>query len=296
MDAYSGSGCLYYNTVNAKEKGDDWIFSECLDLGAGVYDLSFFYRTYKNFAKRTECFTVMLGQEPTPEAMTLTVADFDQISVPDSKYPAQYLTQLTLDAPGKWYIGFHATSDLSQGYLLIDDVKLAERGELPPFYESDFSNRFSEWTPYDPAPNRFDSWSNATEEGREGAIAALKTFRIANEPAILASPAFKIGAAETVEMEIEYKLVTTNEADRLAVVMGQENTRAALVDEIASLEPAADWTTVTIDVPARDYERCVFAFKPKRAARDKDVEYKVGSVTLTPQRTRQFCSHRPCRR
>lgn len=283
MDAYSGSGCLYYNTVNAKEKGDDWIFSECLDLEAGVYDLSFFYRTYKNFAKRTECFTVMLGQEPTPEAMTLTVADFDQISVPDSKYPAQYLTQLTLDAPGKWYIGFHATSDLSQGYLLIDDVKLAERGELPPFYESDFSNRFSEWTPYDPAPNRFDSWSNATEEGREGAIAALKTFRIANEPAILASPAFKIGAGETVEMEIEYKLVTTNEADRLAVVMGQENARAALVDEIASLEPAADWTTVTIDVPARDYERCVFAFKPKRAARDKDVEYKVGRVTLTPK-------------
>lgn len=275
--AYSNGTCLNYDSNQA---GDDWIFSECIEMPAGEMDFSFFYRTYKNITDRVENFKVMLGTSPDPQSMILTLADLKGITVSGLDHK-KFRTRFTLSEGGKYYLGFYTDSPASKGYLVIDDILLEPYKALPPFYISDFTKRFEEWTVYKPMIAQFDQWTLTREEGKEGEFIQMKTFK-SNAPGLFVSPGFQMEKDIPVRLDLEYALITPNEKDTLGLYMGCENHPDSLTTLVTLLPGTTGWTTAFKLVNVEKSGRYFFAFKAQKAANDKNVLYKIGEFKLTP--------------
>lgn len=276
---YSGSTCLYYNS---DQPGDDWIFSECIEIPAGESELSFFYCTYKNFADRKESFKVMLGTSPDPESMTTTLVDLEDVSAYTPQEHVKVMSQINLSEGGKYYLGFYTYSKVRGGYIAIDDISLKSYKEEPPFYQSDFTNRFDEWTRYKLLTTGFDQWTAVEEAGKDSKLVQLKTFKTST-PGMFASPGFRMEEGKPIKLEMEYALITTNPNDRMGLYMGNENHPDSLTTLIEKLPGTTDWTnyvqTVTVDKTGRYF----FAIKPEKAGKEKGVLYKLAQFKLTPE-------------
>lgn len=279
--AYSGSTCLYYTSTKA---GDDWIFSECIEIPAGEFELSFFYATYKNIVTRKENFKIMLGTSPDPESMTITVADFNDVNNSTPQKHMKVIRKIKMDTEGKYYIGIYTYSAASQGEIVIDDISLKAYEVQTPFYTSDFTNRFNEWTRYYPLATTYDQWTPTVEEGRESKIVQLKTFRPTTMPGLFTSPGFQLEAGKPIRLDFEYALITTNTNDKMGLYMGNENHPDSLTTLIELLPETteAGWTTYTKTITPDKTGRYFFAIKAKEAGKEKDVLYKIGKFELIP--------------
>ena len=277
--AYSGTTCLYYDSSFA---GDDWIFSECIEIPAGDLEFSFFYRTFKNFADRKENFKIMLGTSPDPESMTIEVANFKETSFSDPQEQMKVIRRFTMAENGKYYIGFYTDSPVTRGFIAIDDISLRKYEEKTPFYLSDFTDRYDEWTPYKLYATSFDQWTKVTEEGKEYDIVQLKTFKASTQPGIFASPGFKIEKDQAIDLEMEYALLSSNENNRFGLYMGNENHPDSITTLVEELPVTTDWEIYRKTVSVEQSGRYFFAIKALKVDKDKNSFYKLGYFKLTP--------------
>lgn len=120
------TGDYTYSIRTDTETNDDWLFSECYELEAGVcYNLKFYYRSRYSY----ENLTVYLGTNNTNTAMT------DLIFEDPEFYSNEYIEAnipLTVETTGAYYIGWHTSGSTSGKYFIyIDDVSLNKNQNSP---------------------------------------------------------------------------------------------------------------------------------------------------------------------
>lgn len=192
--------------AGSSELSDDWAFSECLELSAGTYDLSWFYRTERgwNDDSRRQDLHVYVGSAPDADSMEIKVSDLCGFLVAGVEWE-KALAKVEIPEDGLYYIGFHNTSAAGAGLMQIDRIELLDSDdclELP--YESDFVNRQGEWYRYNPSEN-FAQW----EAGNEG----MRLFREPNTDIAggvhtegrLVTPALRVEPNKTVSVKVGYR-------------------------------------------------------------------------------------------
>lgn len=115
--AHSGSNFLYYQ-YNSTHAADDWAFTKCINLNAGAYTLSFWYRA-KGFPEKLE---VKMGTVQTAAGMTQMVVSLPSIN--GFTY-TRSSSSVTITTTGTYYIGLHAISDADEFLLIVDDLSLS---------------------------------------------------------------------------------------------------------------------------------------------------------------------------
>lgn len=108
------------NNAPDSERKDDWLISPPLRLAAGkVYKLTFGSRKLYD----AETLTVALGANPRAEAMTTILVPATEITNDRSE---ERTLDVTVEADGIYFIGFHAGSPRNAGALYISPFTLAE--------------------------------------------------------------------------------------------------------------------------------------------------------------------------
>ena len=235
-DAYSGTAALAYSS-QAGVDGDDYIFSECIELPADSLVLSFFYRTFRNIDYYHENFSAALYSAPDPDSVFMTLQDYPGICVPGMEYE-KAIFRFSLEQPRKIYIGFHSYSEKGNGVIFIDDIKVDRNRPLDPLYASDFGQRASEWETY----NRgilFDQWQFSPLDGTDTVANITRRYRYTDYPAgCMVSPAFRMPAGEDIFADVDYSIRqhgTPRPGDTIEFYMGHENHPDSLNVLIAKL-------------------------------------------------------------
>ena len=100
---------------------DDWLVLSPIKMKKGYsYDLSYDVAGTSN--RYTQKLTLMMGNQPTPEAMTTIVRNLTEYKTRSFQTEKVCVKP---EADGVYYIGFHVTSESSQGNLLIDNIKVS---------------------------------------------------------------------------------------------------------------------------------------------------------------------------
>jgi hypothetical protein len=123
-NTYNNSGSYCFRKALSFQDDNDWLFTTCLDLTAGVnYQLDYYY---KNFELVTPC---SLEARIGTAADTLMTDIIVSNPIPgDTAY--QYSSNLfSVNATGIYYIAFRAYSNLGTGTssLRIDDINISEQ-------------------------------------------------------------------------------------------------------------------------------------------------------------------------
>ena len=108
----------YYKYDENKLPADDWFISPKIHLTAGtkykvLYSARVFSKSYP------ENFKVCLGTAPTPEGMTIEIADHPNFNSGQLMNFEQYVT---IEADGDYYLGFYCYSAVDMYRLCIDNV------------------------------------------------------------------------------------------------------------------------------------------------------------------------------
>ncbi|MCC3151495.1 T9SS type A sorting domain-containing protein [Hymenobacter sp. BT770] len=116
-----------YNDADITVGANDWFYTPALALATGQsYRLSFYYRVATG--GYTERLEVKYGTAATPAGQTTTI--FTNNAITNTAYTVanNASTPAVLDitpTTGTYYIGFHAISGASQGFLAVDDVVIS---------------------------------------------------------------------------------------------------------------------------------------------------------------------------
>lgn len=114
--AYMG----WNNNAADGETKDDWLFSPGIRMEPGkVYHLSFGERKLYD----PETLTVMMGRNPRISAMDRKLLDTHQVT---EERAVERTVEITVDAAGIYFFGFHATSPRNSGALYVSDFSVSE--------------------------------------------------------------------------------------------------------------------------------------------------------------------------
>ena len=116
-EGMNNSNCVVY-TYNPSEPANDWLFTKCIDLSAGNYQLNFFYRAESE--DYSEKLKVHLSQAPN-SAATFTTPIIDLDSIIETTFTLAS-APFTVSDDGIYYIGFNAYSDADKWNLYLDSV------------------------------------------------------------------------------------------------------------------------------------------------------------------------------
>jgi len=127
--AASGTNSMRYNYSASGVTGDDWFFTNAIQMQAGgTYQLQFKYRGYGSL---NEAMEVKVGNAPTPAGQSTTV--FSNTSFNSATYTtttagtaAGQVASFTATTSGVYYFGFHAISPGNQWYIYVDDVQVTQ--------------------------------------------------------------------------------------------------------------------------------------------------------------------------
>lgn len=205
--AYNGTGAISHHKTATNPNGD-WAFSGCIEIPAGTYDLSFFYRTFLNGKTPklyAQNFAVCLGKEPKAEAMTQTLYTSDADVLAYEKRYKKVAEKITVAEDGKYYLGVKCNSSSAYGVLYIDDIRISANDAEPQTlvsYDADFST----WYHYDPS-SQFSQW---TDNNNDAITASQVIYNAGNPqtdlPGLLVSPAFSIDENSTVTATVDYSM------------------------------------------------------------------------------------------
>ncbi len=267
--AYDGDYDLMHTNYSG-EPSDDWAYSECFHLPVGKYDVSLFYRGRTYFASDdyNQSFEVKMGQDCTPEAMTISVGQSDNEDVYQPAYRKMgKVVEITEE--GDYYLGIHSTSVANQGETHIDavSVKPAEEGLALPF-ESDFANDSTAWTWYNSNARNFTKWQ--VEDGKAALHRTTEDSWNYFE-GLLVTPKLSLVAGAKVNVEVAYKV--TCDADTLSLQLygGKENNPSAM-KVLAKLPTDKDTYTYEM-VPQEDETEYYFGFRTNTNPDDQDTYY-----------------------
>lgn len=236
--AYNGTGAISHHQKAADANGD-WAFSGCIEIPAGTYDLSFFYRTFlhgKTSDLYAQNFSLCLGSEPKAEAMTQTLYTSPADALAYEKRYKKVAEKITVAESGKYYLGVKCTSQSAYGVLYLDDIRISTEAAEPQeltSYDADFST----WYHYDPS-EQFSQWTEAA-----GAISASQNiFNAGNPqtelPGILVSPAFSIAKDATVTATLDYSMAIAD-----ASVSDEEKSKMKTALYVATTDSPESFTT-----------------------------------------------------
>ena len=129
VDANNDANTWYYSVKSAKYRqstttgADDYLFTPCFNLKSDCsYELSF--DGYGTNARYINLVDVVLATAPTAEAATpVTTEPFTYANTSTSVDNHKVIISPATD--GKYYIGFHLTSEKSMGTFTIDNVVLS---------------------------------------------------------------------------------------------------------------------------------------------------------------------------
>lgn len=102
---------------------DDWLITPALIMEPEV---EYEFGIDAKASGYPERFEVMIGTEPTVEAMTTTIIPATVVEGYDVSHLTGRFTVPASKADGKYYIGIHATSDADQFTLTIDNISVVE--------------------------------------------------------------------------------------------------------------------------------------------------------------------------
>lgn len=285
-DAYSGTAALAYSS-QAGVDGDDYIFSECIELPADSLVLSFFYRTFRNIDYYHENFSVGLYSAPDPDSAVLMLQDYPEICIPGQEYE-KAIFRFSLDQARKLYIGFYSYSEKGNGFIFIDDVKVDYVRPLDPLYASHFGQRASEWEAY----NRgilFDQWQFSALNGSDTIAHITRRYRSVDYPAgLLVSPAFRMEANEDIIIDLDYAIRQFGAArpgDTLELYMGHENHPDSLNVLVASLCSPDSLSRHYTDTLNFDTDQTVhFGFRVISAQRSESqyTSFRIENFSIRP--------------
>lgn len=114
--ARTGLGSLCYNY--SKQAADDWAIFEPILVEPGFYAVKFWYSATDGHKERLR---VYYGNEPTPEAMTNLLLDYDVV---DNPHYLESINILEVKEAGPIYFGFYCCSDADENWLCIDDFSM----------------------------------------------------------------------------------------------------------------------------------------------------------------------------
>lgn len=285
-DAYSGTAALAYSS-QAGVDGDDYIFSECIELPADSLVLSFFYRTFRNIDYYHENFSVGLYSAPDPDSAVLMLQDYPEICIPGQEYE-KAIFRFSLDQARKLYIGFYSYSEKGNGFIFIDDIKVDYVRPLDPLYASHFGQRASEWEAY----NRgilFDQWQFSALNGSDTIAHITRRYRSVDYPAgLLVSPAFRMEANEDIIIDLDYAIRQFGAArpgDTLELYMGHENHPDSLNVLVASLCSPDSLSRHYTDTLNFDTDQTVhFGFRVISAQRSESqyTSFRIENFSIRP--------------
>lgn len=206
--AYNGTGAISHHKKAANADGD-WAFSGCIEIPAGTYDLSFFYRTYLNGKTQSlypQNFAFYLGTEPTAEAMTQPLYTSPANVLAYEKRYKRVEQQFTVPEDGKYYLGVKCTSTSPYGVLYLDNIQLYDADKTAPVLDS-YETDFSDFYYYDPS-TQFVQWQDTLEDV---ALTATQTIYSAGNPSkelpgAIVSPAFTISENTVITATLEYSM------------------------------------------------------------------------------------------
>ena len=115
----TGFGCLAYN-YDKQNAGNDWAILEPIQVKAGYHALKFWYSATENHPEK---FAVYWGTEPTPEAMTHKIVEYNPAV--NAGYE-ESINIVEFEKDQVVYIGFYCFSDADENWLTIDDLTLTE--------------------------------------------------------------------------------------------------------------------------------------------------------------------------
>jgi subtilisin family serine protease len=117
--SFSGSSVLYYS-FNQTSSANDWLFSSCAHLKAGVtYNLSYYYRVYSG--DYPENLKVGIASSPHPDNV-LEILDTKEEMVNYNFRRISYAFKVPDD--GVYYFAWQAFSPKYHRYIFIDDLLL----------------------------------------------------------------------------------------------------------------------------------------------------------------------------
>ncbi len=130
VDANTDDNTWYYSVKSAKyrqstsQKADDYLFMPAFNLKKGYsYELTF--DGYGTNTRYNNTIDVVIASEPTASAaVALNSAPITYNN--DSRSIINNKITVVPEADGKYYIGFHISSEKSQGTFTIDNVTLSE--------------------------------------------------------------------------------------------------------------------------------------------------------------------------
>lgn len=231
--AYNGTGAISHHKKAENEDGD-WAFSGCIEIPAGTYDLSFFYRTYLNGKTASlypQNFAFYLGTEPSAEAMTQTLYTSPTDVLAYEKRYKRVEQQFTVPEDGKYYIGVKCTSTSPYGVLYLDNIEVYDAAKTAPVlteYETDFSDFYF----YDPS-TQFVQWEK--EASDDAALTATQTIYNAGNPSkdlpgVIVSPAFTIPEGMTLTATLEYSMKAEDATNLTEDALAQMKTLLYIAD------------------------------------------------------------------
>ena len=213
--AYNGTGAISHHKKAANADGD-WAFSGCIEVPAGTYELSFFYRTFLNGKTPklyAQNFAMYLGKEQTAEAMTQELFKSPADVIVSGKRYSRVEQTITVAESGKYYIGVKCNSQSAYGVLYIDNIEITDAAKTAPVL-NEYETAFDDFYRYDPS-TQFAQWT--ADEQQQGITATQKIFNAGNPtvelPGAIVSSAFTIPGNSTVTATLEYSMKADNAAN-----------------------------------------------------------------------------------
>lgn len=201
---YDDAGSLKFSN-KGRDDNDAWAFSECIEIPAGSYDLSYFYRTAPNWEMDSyrQNFRLMLGDKPDASAMKLEMSRHEDVL--ESNGYRKHNGTVTVPEDGRYYIGIQAFGPRRSGYIQLDALALEPATsplEMP--YEADFAGKADEWYHYNPG-----SWNIQWVYSEEaGAMVASRDSSSDTSPdGMLVSPRLLLKAGRKATLDFSYSLI-----------------------------------------------------------------------------------------
>ena len=285
INSYDGSNLLGHSSVNAQQDADAWAFSECIHIPAGTYEYAMFYRTFKGQSdeKYRQSFKVMLGEDANPSAMTTEIATMNDVIVYGQPY-SKYITTVTVEKEGDYYLGFYNSSIKGWGTTYIDAISLNPASEgISCDYVADFANALGEWEVYHP---NYQSWKyNVTDDAMVMTRSAYYA-QMTGSAGWLVSPKLHMEAGQAHAVEFTYSLTgdaTDNPALGVYTAPASDPEQFSLVE---TFDPTSDLTSAKCTIPALAEKGDLYiAIRPTMETAQKQYVAKVGSFKVTHDNT-----------
>ena len=250
MYAYKGTGVLYHDGKTT----DDWAYSECINVPAGDYELSYFMRTFLNGTdtlRDAHSYDVCIGTDRAPEAMTKVIASFRNVLC-SSKYNKKVIRTIHVDADSKLYIGFHYTGAVNANkngiyidYLTLKAQPTTATAAMP--YSYNFTTPNTDWYHYYPT-TLFEQWKIATDASGSSCMKTKRTVSVTSSELAgpLESKSFSLIKGDSLIATFDYAITADSVGPTINLALSSADDPAAFTDEANFIATGGDVTSNVI--------------------------------------------------